>query len=208
MSDIHGSSLESMANAVENSYCVLICVTEKYRQSPNCQAEAQYAFRLRKPIIPLIMEAGFEDVRGWLGIIMGDKIFINFIKKKYEECIERLKGEISSYLNGNLIDNTTTAVVANTAKVIANNNPTLTAAKTNNVEAWSEDDVKQWFMTNSVDANIMEAILPCKGSILKQLFSMKQTASEFYFQALNKNKNVELKSMLDFNEKMDKLFQN
>ena len=53
VNDIHGSSLNSMAEAVENSYCVLICVTEKYRQSINCQAEAQYAFRINKPIVPL-----------------------------------------------------------------------------------------------------------------------------------------------------------
>jgi hypothetical protein len=48
VSEIHGSSLESMAQAIENASCVLMCVTEKYRQSLNCQAEAQYAFRLKK----------------------------------------------------------------------------------------------------------------------------------------------------------------
>ncbi len=53
------------ANAVENSYCVLMCVTEKYRSSINCQAEAQYAFRIKKPIIPLIMQQGYENVKGW-----------------------------------------------------------------------------------------------------------------------------------------------
>ena len=69
INDIHGSSLDSMARAVENSFCVLMCVTEKYRQSVNCQAEAQYAFRLNKPIIPLIMQKGYESVSGWLGNI-------------------------------------------------------------------------------------------------------------------------------------------
>lgn len=29
--DIHGSSLESMANAIENSICVLVCMSEKYK---------------------------------------------------------------------------------------------------------------------------------------------------------------------------------
>jgi hypothetical protein len=37
INEIHGSSLDSMAKAVENAMCVLICVTEKYRQSNNCQ---------------------------------------------------------------------------------------------------------------------------------------------------------------------------
>lgn len=65
---IHGSSLESMARAVENSDLILVCVTEKYRESINCQAEAQYAFKLRKPILPLIMQNGYENVGGWLGL--------------------------------------------------------------------------------------------------------------------------------------------
>ena len=64
--NIHGSSLESMANAIENSMCVLICMTEKYKQSSNCRAEAEYAFNIRTPIIPLIMQNNYQP-SGWLG---------------------------------------------------------------------------------------------------------------------------------------------
>ena len=96
VNDIHGSSLDSMARAVEDARTVLICITEKYRQSLNCQAEAQYAFKMNKHIVPLIMEKDYENVRGWLGIIMSDKIFVNFTKYEFDECIRRLKNEISS----------------------------------------------------------------------------------------------------------------
>jgi len=58
--DISGSSLESMANAIENSTCVLMCMTEKYKQSTNCRAEAEYTFQLNKPIIPLIMQKDYK----------------------------------------------------------------------------------------------------------------------------------------------------
>jgi hypothetical protein len=34
---IQGSALQSMAEAVENSAVVLICMTERYYQSPNCR---------------------------------------------------------------------------------------------------------------------------------------------------------------------------
>jgi male-specific lethal 1 len=57
---ISGSSLESMALAIENSFCVLMCMTEKYKQSPNCRAEAEYAFTLNKSIIPLIMQVNYK----------------------------------------------------------------------------------------------------------------------------------------------------
>jgi hypothetical protein len=61
---ISGSSLESMSNAIENSFCVLMCMTEKYKQSSNCRAEAEYAFQLNKPIVPLIMQANYKP-DGW-----------------------------------------------------------------------------------------------------------------------------------------------
>ena len=62
--NIHGSSLEAMALAVENSSVILICMTEKYKQSSNCRAEAEYAFQLNKPIVPLIMQAKYKP-DGW-----------------------------------------------------------------------------------------------------------------------------------------------
>ena len=36
--NIHGSTLEAMANAIEESKCVLICMTEDYKQSVYCRA--------------------------------------------------------------------------------------------------------------------------------------------------------------------------
>lgn len=61
---IHGSSLEAMANAIENSVCVLMCMTEKYKQSANCRLEAEYSFQQSKPIIPLIMQKDYKP-DGW-----------------------------------------------------------------------------------------------------------------------------------------------
>ena len=95
VNEIHGSSLDSMAKAVESSEYILICITERYRQSLYCQAEAQYAFRLNKKIIPLIMQKGYHQVDGWLGIIIGDKIFVDFSKYELEDCVNRLKKQLT-----------------------------------------------------------------------------------------------------------------
>ena len=43
---------------------------------PKCVTEASYAWKLKKPIIPLRMEADFEPV-DWLGIILGTKLYID-----------------------------------------------------------------------------------------------------------------------------------
>ncbi len=40
-------------------------MTEKYKLSPNCRAEAEYSFNLRKPIVPLIMQKDYIP-DGWV----------------------------------------------------------------------------------------------------------------------------------------------
>ena len=45
--------------AVENSFCVLVCVTEKYKESSACRSEAEYSYNLKRDIVPLMMEKGY-----------------------------------------------------------------------------------------------------------------------------------------------------
>ena len=198
VSDIHGSSLAAMANAVEMSYCVLMCVTEKYRTSINCQAEAQYAFKLNKPIIPLIMQQGYENVTGWLGIILGDKIFINFMKYEFDECLRRLKNELDNCVK---------------VKVSPEKEP-LPPKNNNNVENlrrkaddWDEKTVSEWFIENGLNREIERTLKPCNGEILKQMYDMKCRAPEFYYQSLKEIKSVDLGSLTRFSAHLDKIFK-
>lgn len=114
VTDTHGSSIEKMAEVVENSYCVILCATEKYRQSLNCQAEAIYSFKLNKPIIPLLTEPCFNNSHGWLGMVISVRPVIDFTMIKYEDCITRLVSEINSYLPRNTTTTTTTTTVTMT----------------------------------------------------------------------------------------------
>lgn len=43
-------------------------------------SEAEYAFNMRKDIIPLIMQKGYKP-DGWLGMILGAKMFYDFSGK-------------------------------------------------------------------------------------------------------------------------------
>ena len=36
--EMGGSTLESMARAVENASVILVCVSQKYKESPNCRS--------------------------------------------------------------------------------------------------------------------------------------------------------------------------
>jgi hypothetical protein len=53
-----------MAKGIESSWCVLICITEKYKQSENCRLEAEYVLQLKKPYVPLIMQKSYKP-DGW-----------------------------------------------------------------------------------------------------------------------------------------------
>jgi hypothetical protein len=158
VSDIHGSSLDSMAKAVEDSCVVLMCVTEKYRQSVNCQSEAQYAFKMGRPIIPCIMQKGYENTTGWLGIIMGDKIFVHFMKYEFPECMRRLKGEIDVHYRA-----------AKKPSQAASSQPT-TQTSSNSPQTWSSAKLNEWFADKNIHQGIFNYIKNLDGKVLHQIY--------------------------------------
>jgi hypothetical protein len=204
VNEIHGSSLESMARAVESSDFVLMCVTEKYRQSVNCQAEAQYAFKLKKKIVPLIMQKGYENVDGWLGIIMGDKIFVNFNKHSFEQCITIMLKELNLSINqSNKIALTLAPPVPSVGCSSAPLNQIDYSARN-----WNEKQINDWFVEKKVPQHVMTMLNPCNGEVLYQLYRLRSSAPEFYFQSITKDSNLDLKSVLSFSLDLEKLFEN
>jgi hypothetical protein len=63
-------------------------------------AEAEYAFKLGKPVIPLKMENGYNP-DGWLGIMAGVKLYFEFSEKyPFEDKMMALLKEIVGVLGG------------------------------------------------------------------------------------------------------------
>ncbi|KAJ8321764.1 hypothetical protein KUTeg_000235 [Tegillarca granosa] len=79
--NMEGSIIDSMATAVEDADIVLLCFSRGYKGSANCRAEAEYAYRKKKQIIPLRMESKYEP-DGWLGFIVGSKKYYDFGGKR------------------------------------------------------------------------------------------------------------------------------
>lgn len=84
---IHGSVDDRMAEAVENSAVVIICVSAAYKLSANCRMEAKYAsLRAKRDFLKILFVMMNEDYTtlsipeacdGWLGIMIG-KFSITF----------------------------------------------------------------------------------------------------------------------------------
>lgn len=94
--NMSGSTLEAMAEAVEKASVVLICMSQKYKNSPSCRLEAEYAFQQGKTIIPLKMEKGYR-ADGWLGLLIGTKLFFEFSGKyPFDDKMKDLLRELSN----------------------------------------------------------------------------------------------------------------
>lgn len=136
---------------------------------------------------------------------MSDKIFVNFTKYDYDECIRRLKGEI---------DTCTSTIGSIKMESLAINGhgqgvhpppPSTQSVNRQLVLSWNEQQVKEWFESNNIDHKIVKEFYPCTGEVLKQLYDMRNDAPEFYFQSLKTNK-TDLKNVLEFTNLLKKLF--
>lgn len=83
-----------MAEAVENASVFVLCFSEYYKASPNCRAEAMYAFRLKKNIVPVrVQERYIPD--GWLGFLIGTELYYDISDDDYFELnVNKLAREI------------------------------------------------------------------------------------------------------------------
>jgi len=92
-----GSTLEAMAEAVEGSKMVIVGVSKKYKESPNCRTEAQYAFQLGKHIVPIMMHSAYKP-DGWLGALLGAQLWFDCTSDtKMEESFVNLFREVKKY---------------------------------------------------------------------------------------------------------------
>lgn len=85
--------MNAMAEAVENSEFVLMCMSESYKKSTYCQAEAEYAFNCKRRIVPLIVRPKYR-ADGWLGFLLGSRIYIDFGSFDFPTACEKLMNEI------------------------------------------------------------------------------------------------------------------
>ena len=92
-----GSLCQAMAQAVEKSKFILMCMSETYKGSENCRNEAEYARDRKKTIIPLVIKKVERD--GWLGFISAGKMYIDFVKQDFEKAVHALKDEIERNQN-------------------------------------------------------------------------------------------------------------
>lgn len=134
---------------------------------------------------------------------MGSKIFINFTKYDYSECIRRLLVEIK-----NCVQNTNSKPSVDkpngTGTKPPVDNDTTTSSKT---LEWSEKNVEKWLNEKKINSIIIRNVYPCNGQILHQLFVMQCEAPEFFYKSISSNELIPTRDIAFFSLELKQLFQ-
>ncbi|XP_061166315.1 uncharacterized protein LOC133175222 [Saccostrea echinata] len=183
--DMQGSTLNAMAKAVERADIILICYSKKYYDSPNCRAEAEYAFQLRKPIIPLKMERNYQ-AREWLGFIIGSKLFFEFTDKyPFESKISALVKEILTRQKRAVPEK---PIIPHTAQVHTEKTPESSSGKVVKVQAsevvkrWTESDVLRWINHHKLPSSKFSKLT---GTEIAFLQVLRQESPDYFYKTLN-----------------------
>lgn len=86
--------MNAMAEAVENSEFIIMCMSDAYKRSTFCQAEAEYAFNCKRRLLPLIMRPNYKP-DGWLGFLIGSRLYVDYGRFEFDVACEKLMTEIS-----------------------------------------------------------------------------------------------------------------
>ncbi|CAF1310789.1 unnamed protein product [Adineta ricciae] len=178
---MHGDTMTAMANAIEKSEFVIICMSEAYKQSPYCQAEAHYAFERRRKLIPLVMKSKYKP-DGWLGIIVSGKIYVDFTKHQFDLACSMLKTEIEkkqqteSIASKPLAKTTTDLSALCTSSIVPMELPHC-------IDVWSADHVRSFLVANNF-TSLLPVFTDFNGQLLHQAYAMCQLNRETMFHSM------------------------
>ncbi|CAF0808562.1 unnamed protein product [Adineta steineri] len=150
---IHGNIMDAMAQAIEHSRTILICMSEQYRRSNYCRAEAEYAFQRQLKIIPVLLQEHYKP-DGWLLFLIGQALYVDFTKYEYSTATEMLIKEVqaSRIQNFHKIE---VRSDQNMLSVPARNLPIVehlskTKVRPENIQNWTVEHVNSWLKENNL----------------------------------------------------------
>jgi len=100
----HILAMEIIAEAIENSELVIICMSDSYKRDNHCQAQAEYALISKRILLPLVVHDGYKP-DGWLNSIISNNNYIDIGKYDFKMASELLLKELKQRQpRNNIID--------------------------------------------------------------------------------------------------------
>jgi len=181
---MEGSILGSMANGIEESNVVLIGLSKKYKESANCRTEAEYAYKLKKPIVPLLLEKNYEP-DGWLGALLGMKLYVDISEYNIDEKFPDIFNQINVH---------TKLDMKKQEKLRSEELPKCYENK-NSYEHWSEERVQNWAKNTEIDG-LPDSLLGFDGASLKVLFDSYNRMKNFSHRTVIEDLKLSLQSAI------------
>ncbi|CAF1609717.1 unnamed protein product [Adineta ricciae] len=188
---VHGNLTDTIAEAIENSEIVLICMSDAYKQSPVCKLEASYAAKRGCHIIPLVMTPKYK-ADGWLGLITSDRLYVDFKKMNFDEAFKQLKYQIQR----NRTNVAQTPAV--NQKLPEKDHLSSTSADPQPIEihvvleyphcidTWTEEHVKSFLVAKKIPS-LLGAFQGMNGRLLHRLYDMCQSNQQAMFVSLKED---------------------
>ncbi|CAF1116538.1 unnamed protein product [Rotaria sordida] len=150
---IHGNVMDAMVQAIEQSRTIIICMSEQYRRSNYCRAEAEYAFQRRLKIVPVLLQEHYKP-DGWLLFLIGQSLYVDFTKHEFPIAIEMLIKEIKALhmqdLHNIEVQSNQSALLALPPSVPRLQPLSGAELRPENVQNWTTAQVGDWLKDNNL----------------------------------------------------------
>ncbi|XP_071826278.1 uncharacterized protein [Apostichopus japonicus] len=199
--EMTGSLLDAMAEAVNNSYLFILCVSDGYRKSNNCRLEAKYANGQKKVLLPVLVDSTLTSRKDWLAFLCSDMLYVDFREdNKFHSKCEELANQIHR-----LTGETDETDTSQSSRVLKRSN---TLAFSSNAGDWGPEDVSIWLRENDLQG-LACSLEGADGNTIAALRKMRREAPEFFYRSLwecdDKFKAQKLMMLLKFTRAMDQL---
>ena len=151
---MHGNVMDAMAQAIERSTTIIICMSEQYRRSNYCRAEAHYAFQRQLKIVPILLQNYYQP-DGWLLFLIGQLLYVDFTKIEFSRAIDLLLKEIKA---DDISESLPTPLRsrAGTMSALCNiqpmiiNQPIISTELPKNIQDWNRKHVNDWLVEQNL----------------------------------------------------------
>nr|CAB3262761.1 uncharacterized protein LOC100182841 [Phallusia mammillata] len=206
---MEGSILSAMAEAVENASVVVVAMTERYKNSDPCRTESEYAYKLSKPIVPLLLEPKYKP-NGWLGALLGMQLYVDishedWMEKKFPNVLQKINAKIGS--KPPIVNESATVVDAPVIGSAPNRAASRQAsAPTSKLlcRKWDKEDVAKWAKNSGIDG-LASHLSSFDGPALEGLHKMLKRSPDFYYACVKAELKLNLLQMLQFTNALEDL---
>ncbi len=210
---MHGNVMDAMAQAIEQSHTVIICMSEEYRKSNYCRAEAHYAFQRQRKIVPVRSQKHYKP-DGWLLFLIGQLLYVDFIKHEFDRAMEmlfkELRAEIRPDINVSPVQSVeNTDVAPPIVSVVSSLSGSTSLTFSESILEWTSTEVQDWLIGHNL-VQMSRLFTDCDGRSLVYLSEyMKSCQTQQILNLLQEDsvrrtkQNVSLIELARFRSLMD-----